>query len=453
MGCGIRHRKNMSKRRYLAIVFCFLSAGLYAQSDSITVTHHIVGVEVTASSRNGISQLAPLHTITSESFTRLNITDMASALRHLPGVTLKDYGGAGGMKTVSVRGLGAAHTGVALDGLMLPDVRSGSIDLQQFMLAEVGAVSLSMAGNDDIFQPARNQSHGALLAIETVGTGRDMCVGSVSYGSWCRFEPSLSLRGNLGDVRYSVGGGYLRSDNDYPFTVDNGTDTHRERRANNCVRQGFVSGGVDWRLNDRTTLKALFRWADDDRELPGAARYYTNGNDESLRDKTLLAQASLSKRLATRLWLKSSLRWCRSEQAYSAGTGNAGIRDENYKGNEAYATAALLYEPLPGLAFDYSADYFHNALATTLAANPSPRRNTLLQSLAGKWNKGRVTASAMALLSVADSRCDLSPTVSVMWKVSGKKDVFLRLSAKRMVRLPSMTEQYYFPIGQQTLRL
>ena len=41
---------------------------------------------------------------------------VADAVRRFAGVQLKDYGGAGGLKTVNVRGLGSEHVGVFIDG-------------------------------------------------------------------------------------------------------------------------------------------------------------------------------------------------------------------------------------------------------------------------------------------------------------------------------------------------
>ena len=61
----------------------------------------------------------------------MGVTDMADALHRLPGITLRDYGGAGGMKTVSVRGFGAKHTGVSYDGVMISECQSGEIDLSR----------------------------------------------------------------------------------------------------------------------------------------------------------------------------------------------------------------------------------------------------------------------------------------------------------------------------------
>ena len=102
-----------------------MSCCAMAQTDTIVGrVHELEGVTVTESQRrHTLTSTAPLHLLDRRDMLSMGITDMADALHRLPGITLRDYGGAGGMKTVSVRGFGAKHTGVSYDGVMLSDCR------------------------------------------------------------------------------------------------------------------------------------------------------------------------------------------------------------------------------------------------------------------------------------------------------------------------------------------
>ena len=86
---------------------------------------------------------------------RLGVTDIADALHRMPGINLRDYGGAGGLKTVSVRGFGAQHTGVSYDGVLLSECQSGEIDVSRYALDHVQSLRLTVGDNDDIFVSAR----------------------------------------------------------------------------------------------------------------------------------------------------------------------------------------------------------------------------------------------------------------------------------------------------------
>ena len=61
------------------------------------------------------------HNVNAADIMRYGMQNLADAVRRMPGVSLQDYGGVGGLKTVSVRGLGAKHTAVSYDGVVVSD--------------------------------------------------------------------------------------------------------------------------------------------------------------------------------------------------------------------------------------------------------------------------------------------------------------------------------------------
>ena len=422
-------------------------AAVAAQTDSVPV-HRIDEVQVTAAYGSVQRSVVPMYRVKAADFRRLNVVDMTSLLRRMPGITLRDYGGAGGMKTVSVRGLGSTHTGVSLDGLLLSDVQSGQVNLQQFQLQEISSITLQTAGSSDIFQPARNFSKASLLSITTA----DAAGSEVSFatGSWGLVSPSARVALSRRAFSVSLQGGCTRADNDYPFVVENGVATHTERRSNSQMRQGYASLAALWRINDGTTLRTTVRLDDNDRQLPGIVHLYSNANDETLRDRGAVVQTQLVSRLASRWWLKGSLRWNWTEQDYRNGIPSGGIRSERYIQREYYATASVLFQPTGSLDIDYSADFWNNTLTTTLAANRNPRRNSFMQSLAARWQCGNVTLQGQMLHSCIDSECHLSPTLSASVQLPG--GFRLRASAKEIFRMPTVTELYYWHLGSQDLK-
>lgn len=144
---------------------------LYAQvgmgQDSIR-TEHLQEVKVNARQHRILTSTSPLQLLDKGDMLRLGVTDMADALHRMPGINLRDYGGAGGMKTVAVRGFGAGHTGVSYDGVLLSECQGGEIDVSRYSLDQVQTLRLTIGDNDDIFISARQASVAALLAIETM---------------------------------------------------------------------------------------------------------------------------------------------------------------------------------------------------------------------------------------------------------------------------------------------
>ncbi len=423
----------------------------HGQKDSITTSYDIKGVEVRAvRGADDVSSMAPLYSLDASDFSRLNISDVTSAIRRLPGVTLRDYGGAGGMKTISVRGMGSTHTGVALDGLLLSDIQSGQVDLQQFQLSEISSLSLSATGLSDIFQPARNFSKSALLSVETAAEP-GMGV-TLDAGSWGLVSPSVSFCHRIRRVVLSLQGGYTQADNDYPFTVENGVDTHEEKRSNSEMKQGYANLSALWLINAGTSLKTTVRWNDGDRELPGIVHLYTNENDETLRDRGILAQAQLLSMLSPKWRVRGAIRWNLTEQKYHNGIPSGGIRSERYLQREYYATASVMFTPVKPLSLSYSADWWRNGMRTTISSNPSPKRDSFLQALSARWESGRLSVFGQVLNSNISSEHHFSPSAGASYRLPLKDELYVRLMLKESFRMPTMTEMYYYHLGSQDLQ-
>ena len=98
----------------------------------------------------------------------LHALQVSDAVKHFAGVTVKDYGGIGGLKTVSIRSPGAQHTAVGYDGITLTDCQTGQIDIGRFSLDNVDRLSLNNGQSDNIFQPARFFASAGILNIQTL---------------------------------------------------------------------------------------------------------------------------------------------------------------------------------------------------------------------------------------------------------------------------------------------
>ena len=108
-------------------------------SDSIQSLHELI---VTTRRPWEPTEIIPVQTLAGEELRRLSSNSVADALRYFSGVQVKDYGGVGGIKTVNIRSMGTNHTGVVYDGVALGNAQNGQIDLGQFSLDNMEALSL-----------------------------------------------------------------------------------------------------------------------------------------------------------------------------------------------------------------------------------------------------------------------------------------------------------------------
>lgn len=440
--------------------------GLTVRNDTVTdKTHLLQEVTVTETRRqHQVTSTAPLHILDHEEMLTLGVTDVADALHRLPGVTLRDYGGAGGMKTVSVRGFGAKHTGVSYDGIMLSDCQSGEIDLSRYSLDNVDHLSLVIGDNDDIFIPARHASASAVLNIQTIGMPThdtrphlttQMKVGSFGYAS-----PFVSYEQNFsGRFAFSAVGEYTYAENDYPYELEGST----ERRTNSRMSTGHGEMNFVWHANAFHRLSGKVYYYDNDRQLPGVVHYYTNLCKETLHDQNFFAQLQYQTH-HPKGW---SLKWNAKFNWYGSAYEDPLIPNRNFDASywqrEAYTSAAVLYTPSEQWAFDYSADYSFNNLSSSSprTIDSHPFRHTVLQSLTAKYHTHRLTVLGRLLYSLylndaengesARNMRRLSPSVSLSYRLLPDHDLFVRASYKNIFRSPTFNESYYFHYGSPDL--
>lgn len=272
-------------RQTALILAIFASAEMWSQTDSITApTHQLQEVTIRQSRRQrALSAVAPVHILDRSDMLTMGVADMGDALRRIPGITLRDYGGAGGVKTVAVRGFGAKHTGVSYDGVMLSDCQSGEIDLSRYALDNVAELSLTVGDNDDIFLPARNVATPAVLNIRTIGmpsgNKQPHITAQVKWGSFGLISPFLRYEQSLSDkFSLSAVAEYTYAENDYPYTIHNITITTRDRRTNSRMNSGHGEINFVWNTQPTSRLTGKVYYYDNSRQLPGQVRYYTNVN-------------------------------------------------------------------------------------------------------------------------------------------------------------------------------
>lgn len=410
---------------------------------------------------------APMFSLSKESMDRLGVTDISSALNRLPGITLKDYGGAGGLKTVSVRGFGSQHTTVVYDGIALSNNQSGSIDVSRYSMDNLSDLSLVVGDNDDIFQPVRNVASAASLYINTQklpNEDKDIhLTAQMKLGSWDQYNPHFRLDKNLSNrLGISIVGDYLHANNDYPYTIYNVTQKVSARRNNSEMKSGHAELSMVYRLSNLNTLSLKAYYYDNSRNLPGMVHYYVNESRQHMHDQNSFAQINWHQAFSTKWQMNYMAKFNYLMTDYKDPAYPHGVKDHQYWQREYYTSACLLYKHSDKLIFDYSLDLAHNNLTGgDVSTYRSPRRNTILQSLVAKYRTARFTIVGRIIESIyydtvtsgesAKNINHLSPSLSVNYKLIDNEDLYLRFSYKDIFRAPSFNESYYEHYGSTDL--
>lgn len=318
---------------YMSIcaAFCcqFLSIPLFAQQQKVDTTHTYFIPEVTVSDiyqTREVRSTAPLQLFSKEALKNLHALQVSDAVKHFAGVTVKDYGGIGGLKTVSIRSLGAQHTAVGYDGIAITDCQTGQIDISRFSLDNVDQLSLSNGQSDNIFQPARFFASAGILDIQTLTPRfekgkRTNISAAFKTGSWGLVNPSILLEQQLSPQwTVSANGEWMSSDGQYPYTLryGNAADdlTSREKRKNTDVETFRAEAGLYGNFSDKEQWRLKAYYFQSSRGLPKATTLYNDFSAQHLWDKNTFIQSQYKKEFSRQWVFRTSAKWNWSYQHY-----------------------------------------------------------------------------------------------------------------------------------------
>ena len=466
---------------YMSIcaAFCcqFLSIPLFAQQQKVDTTHTYFIPEVTVSDiyqTREVRSTAPLQLFSKEALKNLHALQVSDAVKHFAGVTVKDYGGIGGLKTVSIRSLGAQHTAVGYDGIAITDCQTGQIDIGRFSLDNVDQLSLSNGQSDNIFQPARFFASAGILDIQTLTPRfekgkRTNISATFKTGSWGLVNPSILLEQQLSPQwTVSANGEWMSSDGQYPYTLryGNAADdlTSREKRKNTDVETFRAEAGLYGNFSDKEQWRLKAYYFQSSRGLPKATTLYNDFSAQHLWDKNTFIQSQYKKEFSRQWVFRTSAKWNWSYQHYldPAIKNNEGKTENSYYQQEYYLSASVLYRLLNNLSFSLSTDGSINTMNANMADFAHPTRYSWLTAIAGKYVNDWLTASASVLATVineevrqgsaAANRRKLSPYVSASFKPFAGEEFRIRLFYKDIFRLPSFNDLYYGQVGNTNLK-
>lgn len=404
----------------------------------------------------------------------LGLTDLAEAVKMLAGADVKDYGGIGGLKTVSVRNIGAHHTAVSYDGICISNTQAGQIDIGRYTLDNIQEISLAIGQRNDLMQSARHYASAGILEITTETFPSHLLSSkqdakhytrlSLRTGSFGLLIPSLRHWQKLGkQTILSADASYTRADGNYPFTLVNGIEKTREKRNNSNISawKGEINLYHTFRDSSQLAAKAYYYYSK--RGLPGVVILYNPSAHERLWDENFFAQAVYKKRFNRHWQLHGRMKYNHSWNQYEDTNVKyaGGKLTDIARQNEYYASATLGWEPLGNLSFALAQDVAYNDLRSNIETQPNPNRVTSLSALTACYQDSRLHLQANLVATyitekvdigqAPDDRKRLSPALSVSYRLLKNESLFIRALLKNTFRVPTFTDMYYLHIGNTGL--
>ena len=476
LGLFICCRVNKTRRTAIIglLALCIWTSARAEERDSVQVSvQAIEEVEIQASrlSREVVAT-APAQVMRSETMKALAIQNVADAVRHFTGTTVKDYGGIGGLKTVSVRGLGATHTAVSYDGVVMGNCQAGQIDLGRFSSNGLGSISLHVGQNDDMTSTARALASGSVVGMNSMApqwNGKQYHIeAGIMGGSFGLYNPSVVYAQKLGQRTWTnVGADFSSAHGRYPYTLVNGTKVSTDRRANTDIKQLSCEWNLHHEFEDGSSIDSKAYYYDSERGLPGAVILYNNSSAERLADRNAFAQVRYSKQWSHQWQLRTVAKYTYGWNRYT----DTNVKyaegkqiDENLQ-REYYGSATLLYRPATAWTFSLAQDALVNTLKSNLPSCPFPVRYTSLTALQAEYRTEWFRLRGILLGTIADEETDASrngglseltqeftPTFSLSVRPFSSTPLYVRLMYKETFRMPTFNDLYYFRSGNKNLR-
>lgn len=422
---------------------------------------------------------ASVQQISAQQIKQLPTLQLSDALKYMSGVVVRDYGGTGGMKTVSVRGLGSQHTGVAYDDIAITDCQTGQIDLGKLSLENVASIALVVGLDDKIFVPARLFSYSSLLKINTINVIPEKPFsfhvgGTVGLYGLFGLQAGIThkVRSKKRDDRlfyWNLSADAMRSKGDYPYTLHYGganDSVSHEIRKNAATQTLNTEFNAVWQIDRTQRFNVKLYYYNSARELPSATIFYNSVSHQKLWNQNAFGQAHYHKYFNDRWAYQANAKFNYDyTRYYDPDYLNAqGFLDNRYHQHESYLSNTVLFTPIHErdslkrvrlLQFALAQDVFYQQLKANSLEYAHPGRFTSLTSLSAIVEGNRWKFNANLLLTYVDNilaeipdiqdYTHLSPAVG--GSVNLTKTLHLRFFYKNIFRMPTFNDLYYREVG------
>jgi vitamin B12 transporter len=242
--------------------------------------------------------------LTSIDLAARNGTSLANAIEGVPGLLLKSYGGPGSVSTTSLRGMGAEHTLVLVDGQRYNGVRDGQVDFGIFLLQNVDRIEVLRGGYSAIY--GADALGGIINIVTRHSGGHSHFFGEFTGGSYGLNGQAINAELSLGSVGVQVAAKREAGAGNYEFNFNDGITSSilQRQNADYSISQFQMLLDVPLGSSASVSVRNLLNWAD--RGSPGAVLSEASGNKARLRDGGFLTQATMSWSLEPALTMRLS---------------------------------------------------------------------------------------------------------------------------------------------------
>jgi vitamin B12 transporter len=436
-------------------------AVLFAQnkSDSGKVLQKVI---VTGEKKqNPFAAIVPVQILNHEALLQINAENIADAAKYFSGVLIKDYGGVGGLKTISVRSLGGLNTGLVYDGITIADAQTGQVDLSKFSSTFIQTLELYQANPQQIPMPARVYSSASVLAFTSnsfnaINFTQKKWMAGMNAGSFGLWQPYAGLYLPVSkNIIVSANAQATWAKGDYPYHVYNGMFSQKMNRNNSDIRafQGEIN--VVNRFADSSVLQTKVWGYNSERGLPGSIIFFNDISVQRLQDNNFFVQSRYLKKFSSNTSVLISAKYSSLYTKYTDPNflNNAGGLEDRYTQNEIYGSISVSHRMGNYFSFSLASDIASTHLSANIINFPTPLRTSLWNNAMLQFTKSHWQLSTSLLNTniqdqtetgtAATSKNKFTPAFALGYKPTAESPFLFRFFYKDIFRMPTFNDLYY----------
>lgn len=450
--------------KFTLIIFLIASNFIWGQVDSV---QHIEEVVISTNVRPVRFLLSPFSAYSLKNIEETQPVDVGEIMQKFAGVNLKSYGGLGGLKTVSVRSLGANHSVFVIDGFPVNNTQTGQVNVGQIQVDNINYIFNSSGNKVDLMLPVSSLVAGNTTSIYTFENSfpREtfQLRAAIKYGSWNTQDYYLGSKWKKNNFFIGLTGKFRLSDGNYPYKLKNGEQSYLLSRENNDYQDYYSGVSAGYRKEGKYSFRLGFRTKGIDQGLPGAVIYYNSTANERLTTKENNVFSDF-----VFIVKKTEIRW------YFNGMNNemryvdpdylnvVGKLDVTYKNEFALTGVSVLNEISDNLKIYAGTEFQYSRLnaSDSLFARPERVHNfsvSGIQHRKGKWYfDGQLSMQFVTEKNetgeAANDQWRFNPFAEISFNGNDTKQLTHRLWFRNSFRMPSFNELYYNNIGNLLLK-
>ncbi len=367
--------------------------------------------------------------------------------------------------------MGTNHTGVVYDGVQLGNAQNGQIDLGQFSLDNIEALSLHNGQKSGLLQPARDFGNAGTIYLRTrtpiFKHGETYHArAALRFGSFDLLNPSALIELKLSEkVNASVGAEWVNSSGKYRFRYRRVNPAGELAYDTTAIRENGDINATRLEVNINGNIP-IGNWHfkvynyNSERGVPGAIVNNVWRRGERIWDTNSFVQGSST--ITVGRWSSMENIKYAFYRTHYVNNDDKQIKIDNlYRQREFYFSSANLFSINSKWSVSASYDFMYNTLDADVYGFAKPDRFTNLLSVATSLTFPRISITASGLVTFVhdklrgqESPADKSAFTPAMYMSVyplRTRNLSLRAFYKKSFRMPTFNDLYYADMGNSKL--